>query len=189
MISKLMRQLSLLVGIFGSLVCILFLVSFSFTWPIIKIGLPTIGITFSIIFGLLIVINYFLRQKNGELGYKNIINHVDTRFGAALALIFIPLFFTLMAGVFGSTLDHWKLKLFANEPVLLNAKVVRLDDHKPDWFTWTTRFQNLDNGAFFSVRLSRNMINHTDIGKCVTLSGRKNNYGNYIENKTYRNCE
>ncbi|MBD3667338.1 MAG: hypothetical protein HUJ16_05225 [Kangiella sp.] len=167
---------------------------FTLNWPIFKLdpggfNLSSFGALLVTLLALLLYVNIFLKQKNGLRGFRNILNNADTKVGGYFIILFGPLLLLFLYALSTSTLEHWQLKLLANDYSSVKVKVIRLDNNKFNWNTWKTRVEIIGSGKARSLILSKDMINDFDIGKCLKLSGRQNEYGMYIEQKTYISCE
>lgn len=163
-------------------------------WPIYSFGPPGLhlsnfGLSLVLILATLLYLNIFLKQNNGVRGFRNIFNHADTKIGAVLAIIFGPAVILFSVGFMSVTIDHWQLRLFADNESFIEVRVNKLDNNKFNWSTWKVRVENLETSKGNTLFLSKRMISDSDIGKCLRLSGRENEYGLYIEQKTYISCD
>lgn len=162
---------------------------FSLNWPIYKIGTSSYMYLTGGAFYFITILMVIKKGGTNERGYKKIIKNAETKIGGFAAILFAPVMFSFVAGFSATTLDHWQLKIFANEKSSVKVKIIRLDNNKFNWFTWKARVEILDAGNPKNLYLSKDMVSDHDIGKCLKLSGRQNDYGLYIEQKTYISCD
>lgn len=161
---------------------------FTLNWPIYKIGTSSYMYFIGGVFYFITILMIIKKDDVNERGYKKILRNAETKVGGFAAILFAPIMFSFVAGFSATTLDHWQLKIFANDKSSVKIKIIRLDNNKFNWFTWKARVEILDSGNPKNLFLSKDMVSDYDIGKCLKLSGRQNEYGLYIEKKEYINC-